>query len=100
MTKLGVNLVPTKLARSFVDRVERKLAGTNFKHKSRVPVELMEEYGAKRAREGFTDVIFGHFHEKIVLPGKATVTVLPPWYETGEAMRIDPGTGASEFVVV
>jgi UDP-2,3-diacylglucosamine hydrolase len=100
VTKLGVNFVPKKIARSFVDSVERKLAGSNFKHKSRVPVELMQEYGRKRAREGFTDVVFGHFHNKLVIPGNATVTVLPPWYETGEAMRIDPATGASEFVVI
>jgi UDP-2,3-diacylglucosamine hydrolase len=100
VTKLGVSLVPKKIARNFVDGVERKLAKSNFKHKSRVPVELMEAYGRTRAREGFTDVVFGHFHQKLVLPGKATVTVLPPWYETGEAMRIDPVTGASDFVVV
>jgi len=100
VTKLGVNFVPKKIAKSFVDSVERRLSGTNFKHKSRVPVELMQEYGRKRAREGFTDVIFGHFHNKIVIPGTATVTVLPPWYETGEAMRIDPVTGASDFVVI
>ena len=29
-----------------------------------------------------------------------TVTVLPPWYETGEAMVIDPETGEFEFVVI
>jgi UDP-2,3-diacylglucosamine pyrophosphatase LpxH len=100
LSKLGVNLVPRKMARNFVDSVERRLAGSNFKHKSRVPVELMQQYGRKRSREGFTDVVFGHFHEKIVLPGKTTVTVLPPWYESGEAMRIDPVTGTSDFVVV
>jgi UDP-2,3-diacylglucosamine hydrolase len=100
VTKIGVRLVPKKIARNFVDGVERKLAKSNFKHKSRVPVELMEQYGRERAREGFTDVVFGHFHEKLVLPGTTTVTVLPPWYETGEAMRIDPVTGASDFVVV
>jgi UDP-2,3-diacylglucosamine hydrolase len=100
VTKIGVSLVPKKIARNFVDGVEKKLANSNFKHKSRVPVELMEQYGRTRAREGFTDVVFGHFHQKLVLPGKTTVTVLPPWYETGEAMRIDPVTGASDFVVV
>lgn len=100
LTKIGVSLVPKKIARNFVDGVEKKLAKSNFKHKSRVPVELMEQYGRTRAREGFTDVVFGHFHEKLVLSGKTTVTVLPPWYETGEAMRIDPVTGASDFVVV
>ena len=72
----------------------------DFKHKSRIPVELMQQYGRERAREGFTDVVFGHFHEKLVLPGKATVTVLPAWYQHGEALRIDPKTGANEFVVI
>lgn len=100
VTKIGVSLVPKKIARNFVDGVEKKLAKSNFKHKSRVPVELMEQYGRTRAGEGFTDVVFGHFHEKLVLPGSTTVTVLPPWYETGEAMRIDPATGASDFVVI
>ena len=100
VSKLGVHLIPKKFAKNFVDGVERKLAKSNFKHKSRLPVELMQQYGRKRGAEGFTDVVFGHFHQKVVLPGKTTVTVLPPWYETGEALRIDPRTGASDFVVV
>lgn len=100
VTKLGVNFVPKAIAKRFVDGVERRLSGSNFKHKSRVPVELMRQYGRSRAAEGFTDVVLGHFHEKIVIPGKATVTVLPAWYESGEAMRIDPVTGESDFVAV
>ena len=88
------------MARNLVDSVERKLARSNFKHKTRIPVELMEAYGKKRYREGFTDVVFGHFHSKIVMPGRATVTVLPPWYESGEALVIDPRTGDAEFAVV
>lgn len=100
LTKLGVGLIPRKIARNFVDGVERKLARSNFKHKTRIPVELMETYGRTRHREGFTDVVFGHFHKKLVLPGPATVTVLPPWYESGEALVIDPRTGEAEFAVV
>ena len=54
----------------------------------------MEAYGRRARRRGFTHVVFGHFHQKLVLAGAARrVTVLPPWYETGEAMAIDPGTG-------
>jgi UDP-2,3-diacylglucosamine hydrolase len=99
--KLGVSLIPKKIARNFVDSVEARLSRSNFKHKSRIPVELMEAYGRKRSSEGFTHVVFGHFHHKLVLQaGETTVTVLPPWYETGEAMRIDPKTGDFEFVVV
>lgn len=102
ISKLGVDLIPKKVARDFVDSVEQRLSKSNFKHKSRLPVEMMEAYGKKRARDGFTHVVFGHFHQKLVMPAgdAATVTVLPPWYETGEAMRIDPATGAFEFVVV
>jgi len=65
-----------------------------------MPVELMQAWGRKRVRDGVTHVVFGHFHHKTVLPGEPTVTVLPPWYETGEAMRIDPATGEFAFVVV
>jgi len=102
VTKLGVSMIPRKIARNFVDSVEARLSRSNFKHKSRIPVELMEAYGRKRAQEGFTHVVFGHFHNKLVLPAGdgMTVTVLPPWYETGEAMRIDPTTGEFDFVVV
>ncbi|MDQ3283112.1 MAG: metallophosphoesterase [Acidobacteriota bacterium] len=101
VSKLGVNLIPKGIARNFVDSVEKRLSKSNFKHKSRLPVELMETYGRNRARDGFTHVVFGHFHHKLVMPaGRATVTVLPPWYESGEAMRIDPSTGAFDFVAI
>ena len=102
VSKLGVDLIPKKLARNFVDSVEQRLSKSNFKHKSRLPLEMMEAYGKKRARDGFTHVVFGHFHNKTVIPAgrNMTVTVLPPWYETGEAMRIDPVTGAYDWVVV
>ena len=100
VSKLTLRIIPKRAARRFVDSVEARLSKTNFKHKSRLPIELMEAYGRKRAAEGYTHVVFGHFHHKIVLPGEATVTVLPPWYETGEAMAINPETGEFEFVVV
>ena len=102
VSKLGVELIPKKVARNFVDGVEQRLSRSNFKHKSRLPLELMEAYGRKRARDGFTHVVFGHFHQKLVLPaGRAmTVTVLPPWYESGEAMRIDAVSGAFDWVVI
>ncbi len=101
LSRLALKLVPPRAARSFVDRVEQRLAQTNFKHKSRLPVAHFEEYGLARAAEGFTDVVFGHFHQKLVLPtAGARVTILPPWYETGEAMAIDPDSGEFLFVEI
>jgi UDP-2,3-diacylglucosamine hydrolase len=100
LSRFGVNLVPRGIARKFVDSVERRLARSNFRHKSRLPIEHMREFGERRGEEGVTHVVFGHFHEKLVLEGPPTVTVLPPWYENGEAMAIDPETGEFDWVVV
>ncbi len=102
VARLGLELIPRTAARRFVDGVESRLARTNFKHKSRLPIELMVAYGRKRAAEGYTHVVFGHFHEKLVLPGEggATITILPPWYETGEAMVINPESGEFSFAVI
>jgi len=93
-SKLVLNFIPRRTARKFVDSVEARLAKTNFKHKSQMPIERMQAYGRKRLqRDGYTHVVFGHFHQKLVVEGDSTVTVLPPWYEEGEAMVIDPATG-------
>jgi UDP-2,3-diacylglucosamine hydrolase len=101
LSKLGLNLIPQRTARKFVDSVEKRLARSNFKHKSRLPTELMGKYALKRQRDGFTDVVFGHFHEKLVMPVDGSrVTILPPWYETGEAMMIDQSTGEFTFEVI
>ena len=101
ISEFALKFIPKRTSRKFVDGVEKKLSKTNFKHKSRLPLELMEAYGRRRAEEGFTHVVFGHFHEKLVLPSDgATITVLPPWYETGEAMAIDPQTGNFDWVSV
>ena len=100
--KLGLELVPQRIARKFVDDVEKRLAKSNFKHKTRLPVELMEAYGRTAAAKGFTHVVFGHFHHKLVRPneGGATIAILPAWYESGEAMAIDPATGEFAFVSI
>lgn len=99
--RLGVKLTPKGIARRFVDSAERKLARSNFKHKYRLPTELMAEYGKKQGEAGYDHVVFGHFHEKLELPaGRATVTVLPAWFEQGEAMVIEPETGAYRWEVV
>lgn len=98
LSRLGLELIPRRTAKGFVDSIERRLAQSNFKHKTTLPIELMTKYAIKRAADGHTDVVFGHFHHKLVLPTSgATVTILPPWYETGEAMVIDPQSGSFAF---
>ncbi len=100
ISRFGLRFIPKKLARSFVDSVEARLSGSNFKHKTQLPIEQIQAYGNQRGADGFTHVVLGHFHDKLVLPGSTTVTILPPWYETGEAMAIDPDSGEFEWVTV
>jgi UDP-2,3-diacylglucosamine hydrolase len=101
VSKAAISLIPKRTARNFVDSVEQRLSKTNFKHKSKLPLDLMKRYAVRRGAEGYTDVVFGHFHEKVVMPAEGvTLTILPPWYETGEAMIIDPATGEFSFAVI
>jgi UDP-2,3-diacylglucosamine hydrolase len=101
VSKFGINLIPKRTARKFVDSVEKRLAHTNFKHKSKLPTDLMARYAEKRRRDGFTDVVFGHFHQKLILPtDNSRVTILPPWYETGEAMVINSASGEFTFEAI
>jgi len=101
VTRLGVKLIPGPLARRFVNQVEKKLARSNFKHKTRLPIELMKAYGEKRRADGFDVVVFGHFHHKTLLQAEgSTVAILPPWFESGEAMVIDATTGEFGFEVI
>ena len=101
ISRFSLKLIPQRTARRFVDSVEMRLARSNFKHKTRLPLEQMEAYAQKRRSEGFTNVVFGHFHEKLIMPvGDATVTIVPPWYEKGEAMIIDPATGSFDWLVL
>jgi UDP-2,3-diacylglucosamine pyrophosphatase LpxH len=58
----------------------------------------MERYGRQQAERGYDTIVFGHFHHKTLVPaGEATVVVLPAWYESGEAMVVNPETGEFEF---
>lgn len=98
LMKLAVSLVPRGIARTLVDRIEKKLAMSNFKHKTRLPTEQMLAYGDARKGEGFDAVVFGHFHHKLLLPeSEPRVIVLPAWFDGGEALTIDPESGAWAF---
>ena len=101
VSKFSLRFIPRRAARRFVDGVEKRLARSNFKHKSRLPLEQLEAYGRKRGEQGFTHVVFGHFHQKLVLPGDgATIAILPAWFDGGEALAIDPQSGDFQFLEI
>ncbi len=62
VSRAAVRFVPRALARGIVRGTERRLARTNFKHKLRIPEEVIRRYGERRLAEGHDVLLLGHFH--------------------------------------
>ncbi len=95
-----MKLLPRSAANRFVASMERRLADTNFKHKSRLPVEMIERYARRRRREGFDVVLLGHFHEgwRGEWDG-AAAEIVPPFLEEKSWIEIG-GDGRTERVAL
>lgn len=85
-----MKLIPRAAANRFVSSMERRLRDTNFRHKSRLPVELIEKFARRRFAEGHDVVLLGHFHEswRAELPG-GVAEVVPPFLEERSWLEID-----------
>jgi UDP-2,3-diacylglucosamine pyrophosphatase LpxH len=68
--------LPKRLVLPLVTSTERRLSGTNFKHKARVPEAPIRRYAERRLAEGHDVLLLGHFHEPHV------------WRVTGGEIRL------------
>jgi UDP-2,3-diacylglucosamine hydrolase len=79
------SLLPGKWGMALGESLERRLAGTNLKHKSRFPEEPCLAFARKAFAEGSEALVLGHFHEERHLPvagasgSLRSVYVLPAW---------------------
>ncbi len=80
---MSAQAIPGPLARRIVHGTERALAQTNFKHKMRIPEEVVRTYAARRLAEGHDSLLVGHFHEerRWSVPG-GDVWLLEAWFRT------------------
>jgi UDP-2,3-diacylglucosamine hydrolase len=62
-SRLVIRHLPRRVVGPFVTSTERKLTGTNFKHKVRLPEAAIRRYGERRLAEGHDVLLLGHFHE-------------------------------------
>ena len=92
MSRAALDVVPRKAANRFVWKVEARLYRSNFKHKTRLPVEMIREFASRRFREGFDVLLLGHFHKSWTeTVGSGRVEILPAfvderrWMEIGES---------------
>jgi UDP-2,3-diacylglucosamine hydrolase len=91
LSRAALSVVPKAAANRLVWNVEARLYRSNFKHKTRLPVEMIRAFAARRFREGVDVLLLGHFHKswsERVDGGR--VEILPAfvderrWMEIGE----------------
>jgi UDP-2,3-diacylglucosamine hydrolase len=94
VSRAAVGIVPRRAANRFVWSVEARLYKTNFKHKTRLPVETIRAFALRRFREGIDVLLLGHFHKswsENVDGGR--VEILPAFVDERRWMEIDEQGG-------
>jgi len=75
ISRAAVSVIPRRAANRIVWNVEARLHESNFKHKSRLPVETIRAFAGKRFRDGVDVLLLGHFHK--------------PWTDAFEGGRVE-----------
>jgi UDP-2,3-diacylglucosamine hydrolase len=96
VSRASIAFIPKKAGNLFVWKVEARLYRSNFKHKKRLPVEMIREFARRRIAEGVDVILLGHFHKswaEEIGPGR--VEILPAFVEEKKWMEIaDDGSTA------
>lgn len=78
----ALRLIPGPLARKIVAQTEARLYNTNFKHKRRLPDAHLEEEARQARRQGYDELLLGHFHvERHYEREDGVARILPAWLE-------------------
>lgn len=96
VSRAAVGLVPAKAATRLVWKTEARLYRSNFKHKTRIPVDMIRTFAARRFAEGVDVLLLGHFHKPWVDEAAGgRIEILPAFVEERRWMEIrDDGTTA------
>jgi UDP-2,3-diacylglucosamine hydrolase len=90
LSRLSLHVIPKKAGNRFVWKTEARLYRSNFKHKKRLPVEMIRRFAERRFREGYEVLLLGHFHkswsEKV---DSGRVEILPAFVDERRWMEID-----------
>ena len=89
ISRAALNFFPAEAGNRLVWKVEARLYRSNFKHKTRLPVELIRTFARRRFAQGIDVVLLGHFHkswsEEI---GGGRVEILPAFVDERRWMEI------------
>ena len=83
--------LPSGLAQKLIGVTEGQLSKTNFKHKSRVPREVISRYAVRRLAQGHDVLLLGHFHEADSWKVEGgEVRLLDAWFNTRRVEWLSP----------
>jgi len=90
--------LPARWGISLGESLERRLSGTNIRHKSSFPMRQCRAWAEEMFRSACDTIVLGHFHEERMLPLEGgTVYVLPTWRGTHRYLLFD-GAEPPRFV--
>jgi UDP-2,3-diacylglucosamine pyrophosphatase LpxH len=98
VSRFALNFFPKDAGNRLVWKVEARLYRSNFKHKSRLPFDMIRDFAGRRFREVVDVVLLGHFHKswsEQVDGGR--VEILPAFVEERRWMEIGDD-GATRLV--
>ena len=75
IARASLSFIPKEAGNRFVWKTEARLYRSNFKHKQRLPVEMIRKFAKSRFAEGVDTILLGHFHK--------------PWTDESEGGRIE-----------
>lgn len=96
IARAALHVIPKKAGNRLVWKTEARLYRSNFKHKTRLPVEMIRAFAARRFARGVDVLLLGHFHKawaEDVGPGR--IEILPAFVDERRWMEIaDDGSTA------
>ncbi len=89
VSRAALDFIPKRIGNRLVWKVEARLYRSNFKHKKRLPVEMIRSFAERRLHEGFDVLLLGHFHKSWAEQvGGGRVEILPAFVEERRWMEI------------
>jgi UDP-2,3-diacylglucosamine hydrolase len=89
ISRAALELVPREAGNRLVWKVEARLYRSNFKHKTRLPVEMIRSFARRQVERGVDVVLLGHFHKSwSESVGSGRVEILPAFVEERRWMEI------------
>ncbi len=89
LSRAALDFVPKGFANQLVWKAEARLYRSNFKHKTRLPVEMIRAFAAERFCHGIDVLLLGHFHSSWAENvGAGRVEIVPAFVEGERWMEI------------